>query len=269
MAPAARARTALASRLTPRDRAILDALHTHRVLTTHHIAALFYSGHTRRTRTRLATLHDLGAVERFRPHRTSGSAPVHWVLAPAGARALAEYRGIDIAELGYRPDRALAIAHSSRLAHTTGILDVMTVFTTAARSSPGAAVETWWGEVRCAREWGRHARPDAYTRIHTGTARIDLFIEYDTGTEPLERVAAKLPGYAALAAATAITTPVAVITRGHQREAHLAEVLTAATTDRVPVWLSTADRITGPGPAAPVWRRAAAPSRHSWDALAA
>ena len=62
--------------------------------------------------------------------------------------------------------------------------------------------------------------PGAATPALTGTAAgpsrspasaaavTDFFLEYDTGTEPLSRVTAKLAGYAALAARTGITTPV-------------------------------------------------------------
>ncbi|TDQ54390.1 replication-relaxation family protein [Actinorugispora endophytica] len=258
-----------AGRATPRDYALLDALHTHRVLTTRQAAALFFGDpHSRRARTRLLQLHRLGAVDRFRPHTATGSAPWHWVLAPVGAHALAHRRGVPFARLRWRHDHALAIAHSTRLAHTTGTTDCLVAFTRAARATPGAALETWWGEARCAAEWGRHIRPDAYLRWRQDGTVVDAFVEYDTGTEPLDRVAAKLPGYAALAHTSAITTPLLVITTGPIREENLAERLASAAPAVVPTWLTTVARLDAPGPAAAVWRPASAPDRHLLAALA-
>lgn len=251
-----------AGRATPRDYAILDALHTHRVLTTHQAAALFFdSPDSRRARTRLLQLYRLSAVNRFRPTTGVGSAPWHWILAPVGAHALAHRRGIPFARLRWRHDHALAIAHSTRLSHTTGTTDCLVAFTLAARAIPDAHVETWWGETRCAAEWGRHIRPDAYLRWRERGTVVDAFIEYDTGTEPLARVAAKLPGYAALAHTSAITTPLLLITSGSARERHLADHLAPAAPDTVPVHLTTTRQLRDPGPAMAIWRSAADPGR--------
>ncbi len=127
---------------------------------------------------------------------------------------LAAEDGITTADLGYRRDRSMAIALSPRLAHNTGANGIFTALAAAARASGGQqALECWWGERRCAAAWGDHARPDGYGRWSEQApgqppAAVDFFLEYDTGTEPLSRVVAKLAGYAALAARTGITTPV-------------------------------------------------------------
>ena len=67
---------------------------------------------SRAATARLRTLWELRAIDRFRPLVTSGSAPLHVVLDTAGADVLAAEDGIAPAALGYRRDRALAIAHS-------------------------------------------------------------------------------------------------------------------------------------------------------------
>ena len=127
---------------------------------------------------------------------------------------LAAEDGITVADLGYRRDRSMAIALSPRLAHDTGANGIFTALAAAARASGGRqALECWWGERRCAAAWGESARPDGYGRWPEQApgqppAVADFFLEYDTGTEPLRRVIAKLAGYAALAARTGITTPV-------------------------------------------------------------
>ena len=110
---------ALAARLTARDRWLLRMLHEHRVLTTTQITQLAF-GTTRAATARLLTLYQLRAVDRFRPLTASGSAPLHFVLDEAGAYLLAAEDGITPGQLGYRRDRALAIALSVQLAHAAG-----------------------------------------------------------------------------------------------------------------------------------------------------
>jgi hypothetical protein len=217
---------ALAARLTSRDRWLLRMLHEHRVLTTDQITQLAF-GTTRAATARLAVLYQYRAVDRFRPLAAAGSSPLHFILDEAGALLLATEDGITQGELGYRRDRSMAVALSPRLAHDTGANGVFTALAAAARASGGQqALECWWGERRCAAAWGEHARPDGYGRWSEQApgqpaATVDFFLEYDTGSEPLSRVVAKLAGYAALAARTGITTPVLFWLRSPSREAAL------------------------------------------------
>ncbi len=248
----------LAARLTARDRWLLAMLHEHRVLTTTQITQLAF-GSQRAATGRLLTLYQLRAVDRFRPLTPVGSAPWHFVLDDAGAAVLAAERGITVAELGYRRDHALAIAHSARLAHTVGTNGFFTALAATARHTPGAELRVWWSERRCAHTWGDLARPDGYGRWREGDREVDFFLEYDTGTETLDRVAAKLPGYADLAHASGITTPVLFWLPTARREAALRHLLhrhlgeRPAGEDLVPA--ATAARDTGPAtdPAGPVW----------------
>ena len=203
----------LAARLTARDRWLLRMICEHRVLTTGQVTQLAF-GTSRAATARMTTLYQYRAVDRFRPLAPAGSSPLHFILDEAGAMLLAAEDGITAADLGYRRDRSMAIALSPRLAHDTGANGIFTALAAAARASSGQqALECWWGERRCAAAWGDHARPDGYGRWSEQApgqpaAVTDFFLEYDTGTEPLSRVTAKLAGYAALAARTGITTPV-------------------------------------------------------------
>jgi hypothetical protein len=260
---------ALAARLTARDRWLLRMLHEHRVLTTTQIADLAF-GTTRAATARMGVLFQYRAVDRFRPLARSGSAPLHWVLDDAGATVLAAEDAITPAALGYRRDRATAIALSPRLAHATGANGFFTALAAAARASHGEhTLECWWSERRCAALWGDHARPDGYGRWTEQLpgrppATADFFLEYDTGTEDLPRLITKLAGYAALAARTGIASPVLFWLPGHRREAALrarlagppphgtAIAASAAQIPGVPVATATPD--TSPaGPAGAVW----------------
>ena len=212
---------ALAWRLTPRDHWIVAMLAEHRVLTATQITGMAFPSF-RAGRQRLRELHQWSVVDRFQPFATVGSAPMHYVLAPAGAAVLAATHGLEPRELGYRHDRTLGIAHSLQLAHTIGVAEWFASLVSAARHSTGTAptaLETWWSETRCGRLFGDLVRPDGYGRWTTRGRRIEFFLEFDLGTEALSRVAAKLAGYAALAAATSITTPLLVWLPTPRREA--------------------------------------------------
>jgi hypothetical protein len=238
---------ALAGRLTPRDRWLLAMIAEHQVLTSIQIAQLAY-GAPGTARHRMLALWRLRAVDRAQPFTPTGSAPMHYVLGDAGAAILAAAAGLTPAEAGYRRDQALAVFTSPKLAHTVGLNGVMTALAAAARHRPGCALAAWWAERRCEQQWGRHTRPDAYGRWREHDRGTDFFLEYDTGTEPVAKVAAKLPGYAALAAATGITTPVLFWFPSPAREASVRAALVRST---VPV--ATATPAAGPGPGGHVW----------------
>jgi hypothetical protein len=242
----------LASRLRPRDRWLLEILHEHRVLTTHQIQQLAFPSISTTTH-RLLKLWRLRALERFRPAMEVGSAPMHYVLGPAGAAILAQRRGTSVAQLGYRIDRALAIAHSDKLTHLVGSNGLFTALAAHARTHPGTELVTWWSERRCHRVWGMTARPDGYGRWRDGHRECDFFTEYDTGTEPLHRLEAKIGDYAALAETTGITdTPVLFILPTPAREQHLHA---RTTTSRPLIATTTLDALEAAGgPAGAAWR---------------
>ncbi|MFF0492903.1 replication-relaxation family protein [Nocardia sp. NPDC004068] len=254
----------LVSRLTARDRWILRMLLEHRVLTTLQLGDLAFSSPKLALR-RLARLHRYGVVDRFRPLRPRGSAPSHWVLASPGAAVLAAEAGVTVRELGYNPQRALAVAHSVHLTHTLGI---NTWFTTLTRHphphddpDASARVDAWWSQDRCQRLWGDLARPDAFGRhTHTGTV-LDFFLEYDLASTTLARVAAKLSGYSELARTTGVITPVLFWVPTLARETSARHAL-RHTWDRlpdpgtVPVATAAAELLTplpDPSPADRVW----------------
>lgn len=267
----------LLSRLTDRDRAILDLVWEHRVLTTGQLAALFFHSLSA-ARPRLAVLHRYGALTRFRPQAQQGTHPYHWALGPAGAHIIAAQRGIEVKDLRYRQDKAIAFFLSQRLGHQIGVNDFFVrLHAYARRRRDGTAVAEWWHEHRCARLWGDHVRPDAFGRwVETGPegrpVELDFFLEHDTGSYALSRVAAKLEGYLALAESTGIPTPVLFWLPTPAREANLRKALGTP-----PVPVATAVH-TPPssvdGPAGAVWlpvgvtgpRRRLAALAHAWDA---
>lgn len=256
-------RAALAARLTVRDRWIIRMLHEHRVLTSSQITALAFPS-SRSGRQRLRELYCWSVLDRFQPFITLGTTPMHYVLAPAGAAVLAAEDGRNLKHLGYQHERALSIAHSLRLAHTIGVNDFFTALIAAARArrDPTQALRAWWSETRCTRHFGDLTKPDAYGRWTAHGREIEFFLEYDFGTEALDKLAHKLHGYAALAAASAITTPLLIWLPTARREATARHLLTPTWRHlndpwTVPVATAAADLLNPhtphPSPADPVW----------------
>ncbi|MFE6158789.1 replication-relaxation family protein [Streptomyces sp. NPDC056486] len=222
----------LATRLTPRDLWLIEMLHEHKVLTSHHITALAFTGH-RTANRRLRELYLLGVVDSFRPLRQSGSAPEHYTLGRAGAELLAARAGCDLPATGWRKDNCARIAFSPTLDHTLGVNTLLTHLATI-----GALVE-WLSERSATRLWGDWIRPDAYAHHATPAGQLlPFFLEYDTGSYNLARVEAKLPGYAALAATTGTRTPLLLHTATARREAALRHRL-AESTDRLELPIAT------------------------------
>ena len=234
------------------------------MLTTRQLAGVFF-GSVDRAEHRLRELTQARVLARFRPRTRhgEGSAPYHYVLGPLGAAVLAAERGTDVRRLGYRADKALALAHSQRLAHVVGANGFFTALAASARQdrSQAASLAMWLSERACRDRWGQVVRPDGYGRWRQGGAEVDFFLEYDRGTEPLDRMAAKLYGYGELADATGILTLVLFWLPTSAREASVRRALAGgARWSRVRFPVATASPTLGPGPADAAWL----PLGHTW-----
>lgn len=272
-----RAHGELAAHLTARDRWCVRMLAEHRVLTTAHLTQLAFA-HPRRARRRLQILRELGAIDAFQPlhgtgvasRRGGGSAPLHWVAPPLAYAMLAAEDGHDLAPQAdsRQVGRGVALAHNAQLGHQLAVNTLLVDLATA--PSPTSRVESraesraeawvggggglvcWWGQARCTQHLAP-ARPDAYAVWTTPTpdpgprgTRVGFAVEWDTGTEPLTRLAAKLRGYHRLALASAIVTPVVIWLPGPRREHNAQAVLAAALADLdhphlVPVFTTYSD----------------------------
>jgi len=188
-------------RLSERDRLIVRLLYRHRVLTTQQVRAAAFPS-VRRAEMRMRDLHEMRVVDRFRPLLATGSAPYHWVLDEVGAYFAAWECGLDLAKSGWRRDRALSVAASPQLGHLLGVNTFFTALMREARERPGCGLAEWLSSAQCAAvhesPYSGRIRPDGYAVWAEGSVRLPFFVEYDCGTERLERLRDKLRGYKTL-----------------------------------------------------------------------
>jgi hypothetical protein len=194
------------------------------VLTSSQVADICFTGE-RRARMRLAELYALDVLDRFRPRRGGSPVPFHWVLGPLGAALVAAEHGVETADLAWRRRLAGELAASQRLAHLVGTNGFFCALCRSARTRAGSRLEQWWSERRCAAEWGEVVRPDGYGVWTEHATSLPFLVEYDNGTERLERLARKLDGYARLAQAAGHPNWVLFSFPSPRREAEARRVL--------------------------------------------
>jgi len=188
--------------LTPRDLYLLDVLSAHRVLTAEQVGALLFPSLDRAQR-RLLTLTRRGLLDRFRICVRPGSQPWRYTLGHAGAVLVAATRAQQPPARAAHERTVAALARSGQLAHRLGVNGVFTDLAGVAAATPGGALMSWYSEavtttlIKFARPAYNEAplRPDGYGRWQDPDKMISFLLEYDTGSEPLDRLTAKIDRY--------------------------------------------------------------------------
>jgi hypothetical protein len=223
-------------------------LHLHRVFTTHQLADLAFDSDAR-ARHRLLVLSDLEVLDRFRPRRETGSAPWHYVLGRLGAAVVAVERGKDPDDPYWRAAKALAVESSQRLDHMIGVNGFFAALVREGRLSGGRSqLVEWQSERRFAARWGEVVRPDGFGRFAEDGSEVSFCLELDNGTESLDRLAGKLPGYADLAVVLGASPWVLFAFPSPRREAEARDALA-----RAPVPVATAVVSPRGSPAGTLW----------------
>ena len=247
--------------LSSNDRLIVSMLAEHQVLTTQQICDLAFSGLDTAQR-RLLSLVRRQVLDRFRWRVPVGSQPWHYTLGVAGTALAAAERGTEPPRPAQLQQRCLRLATSPRLAHLVGVNGFFCSLARHARQHPGSGLDAWWSERRCGEVYGEVVRPDAYGVWSEGERSVEFFLEHDTGSEPLSRVAAKLDAYAELALAGGPRHPVLIWLATAAREANLQQRLAE---HRPPHPVATASRelaeARGISPAGALWLVPGSPRR--------
>jgi hypothetical protein len=214
--------------LTERDRYVLEVLAEHQVLTAEQIARLKFTDENT-ARKRLILLHRRRVLDRFRDGVRPGSQAWRYTLGPVGAAIIAAGRGTAVPRPATHAERVLRLARSPRLNHLLGVNEFFVALAAAARNDPRHCLAWWLNERRATALCAGLARPDS---LGTWTFRqpgehqeITFFLEHDTGTEPLQRLTTKLPGYAEAHLGGGPDHPVLFWLPSHEREHHLHRLL--------------------------------------------
>lgn len=238
--------------LQPRDHVIAALLAEHRTLTTNQLTAVLFDAPST-ARARLYRLRQLRWVDRFTPIHAGQRRQTHWVAGLLAARYHAVQNGASTPTPRAWRDRVEGVAASTHLAHTRGANQVFIDLLAHARTHPDTQLARWWGPARTAAAVGQRVHPDGHGIWAEHDQKVGFWLEYDTGTEPLARLVAKLDPYARLHAAGGPDYPVLFHLPGPGREAHLHDQLatrpqrpgvTVATTTPATVTTSP-DGVTG------------------------
>jgi hypothetical protein len=179
-------------------------------------------------------------LERFRPHRQQGSHPYHYLLDRLGAQLVAAERGLDLADLDWTRAKTLRLATSTQLQHLVEASGFFTRLAQALRRAPDAALVEWSGQRRCAQRWGDLVRPDGHARLALPSGGLEVWLEWDRGTEPHARLRDKLERYEELALALDEALTLLLVALGDRRERHILDAWRSA--DGVRVLITTAQR---------------------------
>lgn len=248
---------AIAWRLESRDYVLAHLLDEHRTLTCDQISAVLFAS-PRTCRNRLDKLRRLGYVDWFIPVRHGRRLPAHWVPGLLAARYVALSRGErppTPSAVRQLQDRLVASTH---LGHIDGTNQFGIDLLRHARSDSGCDLVRWWSGARIAAACGGRVRPDAHGVWRTGGHYTPWYLEWDSGTERLAVLTAKLAAYQRLREAGGPGWPVLFWLPTSAREANLHRKLAAMAPLGVEVATTAADRVAAVacGPTGAVWKLA-------------
>lgn len=172
----------------------------------------------------MCQLYRMRVVDRFQPHTSNGSAPMHYVLDEIGAGIVAAYKAIEPKKLRYSREKALSLIHSPRLAHMIEVNEFFTRLAQACRRGDWKLVQ-WWGEGRCSAYWKGLIHPDGLGSLDGSGSPMGFFLELDRATENRKRLEEKLARYAHIAAMPGSPDVVLFCFPSAERETSAREVL--------------------------------------------
>jgi hypothetical protein len=247
-----------------RDLSLLQALDQYRYLDTRQLGVLFFST-DRRAQARLQQLSGLGLVRRWRATYQPGrlNRPTVHLLTAAGARELARRRGADP-----RPFVNRATHAAMRIGHLIHDLDANGFFVllaAASRERDSEGLYHWLGPAACRLVSKRQRVPpsDGWGRYVTADGELRIYLEWDRGTERVERLGTTAATYARyfVGRRDADRRHVLFVLPNEARERETQRVLARALARAETgcrVWTANAESLGSDGPLGRVWLQAGA-----------
>jgi len=185
--------------LTPRDTAILGALHAYRYLDRYQLQGLFFEV-PRSCQYRLAWLAEHDLVHAWRAVIRPGHIrrATIYLLSTHGARAIADWRDEDLRIYVERADHAARRRH--HIVHDLAANQLFVDLALATRGLRDGGLYHWVGEHGVIRAYGedrdRGPIPDGWGRLLLPHGELLLHLEWDRGSEQTRRLHAKVAAYA-------------------------------------------------------------------------
>jgi hypothetical protein len=251
----------LARHLTERDREVALCLYNQQILTTDQLALLFFSSR-RRAQDRLLFLHRQRVLDRFYPISQfgTGKPQAHWLLDEAGAHLVAATLDLDRNQLAWQ--RREDWHSHPPLAHRLEVNSFVTDLIAATLPDPTLGLAAWFGPREAAARMGEkmrgRLRPDSELILAAPAGPIDLLLEWDRGTETLERLDEKVHRYRT-AERKLYEYPgprsILIVVPGRRRLANLPELCSDPGEGSWPILATTMTELRTSGPLARIWQR--------------
>ena len=254
--------------LQPRDKEIIKAVLSFRIISRQQLQHLFSITCTRRINQRLRKLYDHKYLSRYFLPNTRGSGQAIYYVGPRGAVIVAEELGIDLQEIK-RKRKATAELHELFLNHALGLNDIRIAFNRGLVNRPGMELERWINDNDCHQEYhvavhGRNVtrrfRPDGYFRIVCQGKLYSCFVEFDRSTMTIGRFVGKVQSYIDFGSMGYYQKRfgvkyfrVLVVTKSAERLNNLKKAV-GSITDKL-FWFTTIDQITPDTVFGPIWQR--------------
>jgi len=253
----------LARHLTERDREVALCLYHQQLLTTDQLTLLFFSS-KRRAQDRLLFLYRQRVLDRFYPPSRfgAGKPQAHWLLDEAGAHLVGASLDLDRRHLPWQ--RRQDWRSHPQLAHRLAVNRFATDVIAATLEDTALGVTSWFGTREAGARLGERmrgtVRPDGELILLTPTGPVDLLLEWDRGTETLDRLDEKLRRYRMaeykLKYEDDEPRSILFVLPGPRRLENVREL--CATLDRDgswPILATTAAELHTAGPLARIWHR--------------
>jgi len=253
----------LARHLTERDREVALCLYDQQVLTTDQLTLLFFSS-KRRAQDRLLFLYRQRVLDRFYPPSRfdAGKPQAHWLLDEAGAHLVAASLDLDRRQLDWQ--RRDDWSSHPQLAHRLEVNRFVTDLIAATLADPVLGVVAWFGPRQAAARLGERmrgtVRPDAELLLTGERGPVDLLLEWDRGTETLDRLEEKLRRYRMAERKVDWDDDgprsVLIVVPGRRRLDNLRELCAHLDRDGTwPILATTLHELRAAGAVAPIWHR--------------
>ena len=253
----------LARHLTERDREVALCLYDQQLLTTDQLTLLFFSS-KRRAQDRLLLLYRQRVLDRFYPPSRfgAGKPQAHWLLDEAGAHLVAASLDLDRRQLPWQ--RREDWRSHPQLAHRLEVNHFVTDLIAATLDDPTLGVVSWFGTREAAARLGERmrgtVRPDGELILLTPAGPVDLLLEWDRGTETLDRLDGKLRRYRMaeykLKYDDDESRSILFVLPGPRRLENVRELCAALDREGSwPILATTAAELQTAGPLGRVWRR--------------